>query len=142
MQDWERFGEEIRRTVQDAVDSQDYRKLNQTITDTINRAVNGAVNGAEQGMRSFGNAFDQATRNMGRGPGGPRGRYGQMGEEVCRRLELTGGADRMEMEGHGIRICRIIRQNHRAAAGMDTAMHSSHLSCMDRRREQRQAELS
>lgn len=67
MQDWERFGEEIRRTVQDAVDSQDYRKLNQTITDTINRAVNGAVNGAEQGMRSFGNAFDQATRNMGRG---------------------------------------------------------------------------
>lgn len=42
MQDWERFGEEIRRTVQDAVDSQDYRKLNQTITDTINRAVNGA----------------------------------------------------------------------------------------------------
>ena len=79
MQDWERFGEEIRRTVQDAVDSQDYRKLNQTSTDTINRAVNGAVNGAEQGMRSFGNAFDQATRNMGRGPGGPRGRYGQMG---------------------------------------------------------------
>ena len=132
MQDWERFGEEIRRTVQDAVDSQDYRKLNQTITDTINRAVNGAVNGAEQGMRSFGNAFDQATRNMGRGPGGPRGRYGQMG----------GGAERMEMEEHGIRICRTIRRNHRAAAGMDTAMHSSHLSCMDRRREQRQAELS
>ena len=130
MQDWERFGEEIRRTVQDAVDSQDYRKLNQTITDTINRAVNGAVNGAEQSMRSFGNAFDQATRNMGRGPGGPRGRYGQMG-----------GAERMEMEEHGIRICRTIRRNHRAA-GMDTAMHSSHLSCMDRRREQRQAELS
>ena len=146
MQDWERFGEEIRRTVQDAVDSQDYRKLNQTITDTINRAVNGAVNGAEQGMRSFGNAFDQATRNMGRGPGGPRGRYGQMGgeerlEEVYLRLELTGGAERMEMEEHGIRICRTIRRNHRAAAGMDTAMHSSHLSCMDRRREQRQAEL-
>ena len=67
MQDWERFGEEIRRTVQDAVDSQDYRRLNQTITDTINRAVNSAVNGAEQGMRSFGNAFDQAARNMGRG---------------------------------------------------------------------------
>ena len=79
MQDWERFGEEIRRTVQDAVDSQDYRRLNQTITDTINRAVNGAVNGAEQGMRSFGNAFDQATRNMGRGQEGPRRRYGQMG---------------------------------------------------------------
>ena len=51
MQDWERFGEEIRRTVQDAVDSQDYRKLNQTITDTINRAVNGAVNDIGTGIR-------------------------------------------------------------------------------------------
>lgn len=81
MQDWERFGEEIRRTVQNAVDSQDYRKLNQTITDTINRAVNGAVNGVDQGMRSFGNAFDQATKNMGKGPGQgmPHGRYEQMG---------------------------------------------------------------
>ena len=148
MQDWERFGEEIRRTVQDAVDSQDYRKLNQTITDTINRAVNGAVNGAEQGMRSFGNAFDQATRNMGRGPGvEDMDRWAGLTdgeerlEEVYLRLELTGGAERMEMEEHGIRICRTIRQNHRAAAGMATAMHSSHLSCMDRRREQRQAEL-
>ena len=131
MQDWERFGEEIRRTVQDAVDSQDYRRLNQTITDTINRAVNGAVNGAEQGMRSFGNAFDQATTDGE-----------ERLEEVYLRLELTGGVDRMEMEERGIRICRTIRRNHRAAAGMDTAMHSSHLSCMDRRREQRQAELS
>ena len=66
MQDWERFGEEIRRTVQDAVDSQDYRKLNQTITDTNNRAVNGKVNGAEQSIRSFGNAKEQTTRKMGR----------------------------------------------------------------------------
>lgn len=35
---WERFGEDIRRTVQDAVDSMDFRSLNQTITDTINHA--------------------------------------------------------------------------------------------------------
>ena len=63
-------------------------------------------------------------------------------EEVYVRSELTGGAERMEMEEHGIRICRTIRRNHREAAGMDTEMHSSHLSCMDRRREHRQAELS
>ena len=37
--DWERFGEDIRRTVQDAVDSMDFRSLNQTITDTINSAT-------------------------------------------------------------------------------------------------------
>ena len=28
-QDWERFGEDIRRTVQDAVNSGDFRRLNQ-----------------------------------------------------------------------------------------------------------------
>lgn len=37
--DLERFGEEICRTVQNAVDSQDFRKLNQTVTNTINNAV-------------------------------------------------------------------------------------------------------
>lgn len=60
-QDWERFGEEIRRTVQNAVDSQDYRRLNQTISDTINRAVGGAA----WGMRNFGETIDRAARNMG-----------------------------------------------------------------------------
>lgn len=38
-QDWEKFGEDIRKTVQDAIDAQDFGKLNQTITDTINHAV-------------------------------------------------------------------------------------------------------
>ena len=38
-QDWERFGEEIRRNVQDAIDSRDYSMLNRTITDTVNGAV-------------------------------------------------------------------------------------------------------
>lgn len=37
--DWEKFGEDIRRTVQNAIDSQDFGKLNQTITNTINDAV-------------------------------------------------------------------------------------------------------
>lgn len=42
--DWERFGEEIRKTVQDAIDAQDFNKLNQTVTDTINHAVDGIAN--------------------------------------------------------------------------------------------------
>ena len=148
MQDWERFGEEIRRTVQDAVDSQDYRKLNQTITDTINRAVNGAVNGAEQGMRSFGNAFDQATRNMGRGPGGPRGRYGQMGGADRWGRPSGGGMPPFGTyrwsgtDGNG-RAWNPDMQDYKAESqGSSRYGHSSHLSCMDRRREQRQAELS
>lgn len=36
---WEKFGEEISRTVQDAVENQNYDKLNQMITDTVNKAV-------------------------------------------------------------------------------------------------------
>lgn len=39
--DWERFGEEIRKTVQDAIDAQDFNRLNQTVSDTINSAVQG-----------------------------------------------------------------------------------------------------
>lgn len=42
---WEKFGEEIRRTVQDAVDNQNYEKLNQVITDTINQAVDVVAKG-------------------------------------------------------------------------------------------------
>ncbi len=37
--DWENLGEEIRRTVQDAVENQNYEKLNQVISDTINQTV-------------------------------------------------------------------------------------------------------
>lgn len=69
--DWERFGEEIRRTVQNAVDSQDFERLNQTITNTINRAVDGAA----QGMKNVGDVMGRA------------GRYGYHGDD---RAGMTG----------------------------------------------------
>ena len=37
--DWERFGDEIRRTIQDAVDNRDFSRLNQTVSDTIGKAM-------------------------------------------------------------------------------------------------------
>lgn len=37
---WENFGEEIRKTVQNAVEHQNYDQLNEMISDTINQAVN------------------------------------------------------------------------------------------------------
>lgn len=37
--DWERFGEDIRRTIQDAVEYGNYDRLNQTITNTVNQAA-------------------------------------------------------------------------------------------------------
>ncbi|MGN0334295.1 MAG: 5-bromo-4-chloroindolyl phosphate hydrolysis family protein [Lachnospiraceae bacterium] len=42
-QDWEHFGDEIRRTVKDAVENRNYEKLNQMISDTVNQAVDSAA---------------------------------------------------------------------------------------------------
>ena len=52
-QDWERWGRDIRDIVQDAVDSQDFQKLNETISNTVNDAI-----------------FN-LRENIRRGPGGP-----------------------------------------------------------------------
>lgn len=41
---WEKFGEEIKKTVQDAVETQNYDKLNQVITETINQAADTVAN--------------------------------------------------------------------------------------------------
>ncbi|MGF0032707.1 5-bromo-4-chloroindolyl phosphate hydrolysis family protein [Bariatricus sp. SGI.154] len=70
-QDWEKFGETIKNTVQDAIDSQDFEKLNQTITNTINDAVDG---------------FAQGMKNAGRS----RTEYKDQGGRTGRRREYTG----------------------------------------------------
>lgn len=53
--DWEKFGESIKNTVQDAIDSQDFEKLNQTIASTINNAVNSFT----EGMKTAGNNMNR-----------------------------------------------------------------------------------
>ncbi len=42
---WEQFGEEIRRTVQDAIENQNYEKLSEMISDTVNQAVDTVAEG-------------------------------------------------------------------------------------------------
>lgn len=64
--EWEQFGEDIRRTVQDAVDSRDFRRLNQTITDTVNSAFHEFTDG----MRTP--AEDISIRKRTMVPGGKR----------------------------------------------------------------------
>ncbi|MDE7038498.1 MAG: hypothetical protein K2O98_11245, partial [Lachnospiraceae bacterium] len=54
--EWERFGEDIRRTVQNAIDSQDFGRLNQTITNTINDAVDTI----SRNIRNAGSAYQKA----------------------------------------------------------------------------------
>lgn len=57
--EWERFGEEVRRNVQDAVDSRDFSRLNQAVTD----AFNGAADGISRGMRDAAGELTRGIRN-------------------------------------------------------------------------------
>lgn len=57
--EWEQFGEDIRRVVQEAVDSRNYEKLNQTITNTINQAVNTVA----WNMKNFNASMNQRKGN-------------------------------------------------------------------------------
>lgn len=47
--DWERVAEDIRRNVQNAVDSADFRRLNENIKDTINRTAGSFMGGSKPG---------------------------------------------------------------------------------------------
>lgn len=59
-QDWEKLGEDISRTVQEAIDSQNYNRLNQTITNTIS----GAMDTLEKGLHNVGDVVDKTARNF------------------------------------------------------------------------------
>ncbi|MGI6007590.1 MAG: 5-bromo-4-chloroindolyl phosphate hydrolysis family protein [Ruminococcus sp.] len=61
--EWYDLGEQIRDLVQSAVDSQDFRRLNQAVTGTINKAVSSAVDGVKKGMEKAGEAYE--TRSAG-----------------------------------------------------------------------------
>ena len=63
--DWERFGDEIRRTIQNAVDSQDFSRLNQTVSDTIGKAMDSVSRGVKNG-----GWYWQKDDNMARGAAG------------------------------------------------------------------------
>lgn len=47
--DWEHFGEEIKQTIQDAIDTKDYSRLNQMVSDTVNRAMDCVSAGIKNG---------------------------------------------------------------------------------------------
>ncbi len=47
--DWERFGDELRRTIQNAVDSRDFSSLSQTVSDTIGQAMDNVSRGLKNG---------------------------------------------------------------------------------------------
>ena len=89
--DWERFGDEIRRTIQDAVDNRDFSRLNQTVSDTIGQAMDNVSRGLKNGGwyrdpvgRQNGN------RGTGTAPGGP-GAGGRQGAQEMNTFQRIGG---------------------------------------------------
>ena len=76
--EWERFGEDIRRTIQNAVDSRDFSRLNQTVSDTIGQAMNTISRGLNNG------GWYREPGDAGRcGPGGGFGseNWNQAGQD-------------------------------------------------------------
>ncbi len=66
--EWEKFGKEIRNIVEDAVNAQDFRQLNRTITNSINDAVSSI----QEGLKTAGETVNQAfshpfQERMGKG---------------------------------------------------------------------------
>lgn len=61
--DWEFFGEEIRKTVQEAIDKQNYEKLSQVISSKINQAVDSVSNGMKGAGVKYSNVKSQAKSN-------------------------------------------------------------------------------
>jgi hypothetical protein len=69
--DWEHFGEEIKQTIQDAIDTKDYSRLNQMVSDTVNHAmdcVSGIKNGGwyrdpKTGQPLYGNKKNTGSRS-------------------------------------------------------------------------------
>lgn len=47
--DWEHFGEEIKQTIQEAIDTKDYSRLNQMVSDTVNHAMDCVSAGIKNG---------------------------------------------------------------------------------------------
>lgn len=76
-QDWERFGEDIRRTIQDAVEYGNYDRLNQTIANTVNQATDWVnKNVANKGKTHHQGPFGQGPSGFGKPNHGAAG-YGQ-----------------------------------------------------------------
>lgn len=62
--DWEKFGKDIRNIVEDAVNSQDFRQLNKTITNTVNEAVSSIQKGIKSAGQAVSDAANQAAEDV------------------------------------------------------------------------------
>lgn len=85
--EWEKFGKDIRNIVEEAVNSQDFRQLNRTITNTVNEAVSSIQNG----LKTAGEAVNQAVSQSF-----PEKRYCKTWEEKDQKNK-SGESEKMEV---------------------------------------------
>ncbi|QNM04736.1 5-bromo-4-chloroindolyl phosphate hydrolysis family protein [Qiania dongpingensis] len=64
-QEWRDLGNDIRNIIQDAVNSQDFRKLNQTIKGAINSAVDGVEKGVSKASCQWNKAREASSTETG-----------------------------------------------------------------------------
>lgn len=62
-QDWEDLGRNIQNIIDQAVNSQDYRKLNQTITRTVSHAMDVGGEAVRRAVDTAARAADSAARS-------------------------------------------------------------------------------
>ncbi|HAL87661.1 MAG TPA: 5-bromo-4-chloroindolyl phosphate hydrolysis protein [Clostridiales bacterium] len=62
-QDWEDIGRSIQNIIDQAINSQDYRKLNQTITRTVGRAIDAGGQAVRRAVDTAAKAADNAARS-------------------------------------------------------------------------------
>lgn len=92
---WEKFGEEIRKTVHDAVENQDFAKLNQAISDTVIQAADAVA----QNVKNVKNV------NHTKSAAGSV----QSGYHACKSYSTqTGGRMQQPKEGAGIRYTNVV----------------------------------
>lgn len=73
--EWEKFGDEIRKTVQDAIENQDFHRLNQNITDTIDRAMGTAFHNVSERMKQARGRTEEYIGSQWIGYGEDRGTF-------------------------------------------------------------------
>lgn len=74
---WEQFGDEIKQSVQDAVERGDFSRLNQTVNDSVSRAADAISRGMKNGGRYRDQNPNPGMAGSGNGAGASLNRPGQ-----------------------------------------------------------------
>lgn len=101
--DWYEAGDQIRKIVQDAVESGDYTQLGNTISGVVNEAVDGIQSVLKESLNNIGTAGQGGANGQYRtnGPGGANGANGQYGADALHGADgQYGDAGRYDEDGH------------------------------------------